>query len=155
AAYYLVAPAEASSNLARYDGVHFGHRTAAEGNLIEMMTRTRGEGLGAEVKRRIMLGTYALSSGYRDAYYVKALQVRRMIRNDFDAALAECDVIAGPTTPTVAFRLGERSDDPLAMYLADVYTIGANLAGLPGISVPCGLSRAGLPIGLQLLAGPF
>jgi aspartyl-tRNA(Asn)/glutamyl-tRNA(Gln) amidotransferase subunit A len=155
AAYYLVAPAEASSNLARYAGVHFGHRTAEAGSLIETMARTRDEGFGAEVKRRIMLGTYALSSGYRDAYYLKALQVRRLVRNDFDAALAGCDVIAGPTAPTVAFRLGEKSGDPLAMYLADVYTVGANLAGLPGVSVPCGASAEGLPIGLQLIAGAF
>jgi aspartyl-tRNA(Asn)/glutamyl-tRNA(Gln) amidotransferase subunit A len=155
AAYYLVAPAEASSNLARYDGAHFGHRTAEEGSLIEMMARTRDEAFGAEVKRRIMLGTYALSSGYRDAYYVKALQVRRTVRNDFDAALSGCDIIAGPTAPTVAFRLGEKSGDPLAMYLADVYTIAANLAGLPGISVPCGVNAEGLPVGLQLLAGAF
>jgi aspartyl-tRNA(Asn)/glutamyl-tRNA(Gln) amidotransferase subunit A len=155
AAYYLVATAEASSNLARYDGVHYGHRSATHRGLIEMYCRSRGEGFGAEVKRRIMLGTYALSSGYRDAYYVKALKVRRLIRADFDEAFKTCDVIAGPTSPTVAFRIGERVSDPLAMYLADVYTIGANLAGLPGISVPCGFSKAGLPIGLQLLAGPF
>jgi aspartyl-tRNA(Asn)/glutamyl-tRNA(Gln) amidotransferase subunit A len=155
AAYYLVANAEASSNLARYDGVHFGQRSTAHAGLVDMYSRTRGEGFGAEVKRRIMLGTYALSSGYRDAYYLKALAVRRLIRNDFDAALRACDVIAGPTSPTVAFKVGERANDPLAMYLADVYTIGANLAGLPGISIPCGFSRAGLPIGLQLVAGPF
>jgi aspartyl-tRNA(Asn)/glutamyl-tRNA(Gln) amidotransferase subunit A len=155
AAYYLVATAEASSNLARYDGVHFGRRSASHAGLIEMYSRSRGEGFGAEVKRRIMLGTYALSSGYRDAYYLKALKVRRLIRNDFDQALQQCDVIAGPTSPTVAFKIGERASDPLAMYLADVFTIGANLAGLPGISLPCGFSKAGLPIGLQLLAGPF
>jgi aspartyl-tRNA(Asn)/glutamyl-tRNA(Gln) amidotransferase subunit A len=155
AAYYLVATAEASSNLARYDGVHYGHRSAGHANLIEMYQRSRGEGFGAEVKRRVMLGTYALSSGYKDAYYVKALQVRRLIKDDFDRAFRECDVVAGPTSPTPAFRLGERSADPLAMYLADVYTVGANLAGLPGLSVPCGFSRAGLPVGLQLLAAPF
>jgi aspartyl-tRNA(Asn)/glutamyl-tRNA(Gln) amidotransferase subunit A len=156
AAYYLVATAEASSNLARYDGVHFGHRSKTHEGLVQMYSRSRGEGFGAEVKRRIMLGTYALSSGYRDAYYLKALKVRRLIRNDFDAALRTCDVIAGPTSPTVAFKIGERASAPLAMYLADVYTIGANLAGLPGISIPCGFSSSGgLPIGLQLLAGPF
>jgi aspartyl-tRNA(Asn)/glutamyl-tRNA(Gln) amidotransferase subunit A len=155
AAYYLVATAEASSNLARYDGVHFGARSTTQSGLIEMYSRSRGEGFGAEVKRRIMLGTYALSSGYRDAYYLKALKVRRLIRQDFDEALAHCDVIAGPTSPTVAFKIGERTSDPLAMYLADIYTIGANLAGLPGISLPCGFNTDGLPIGLQLLAGPF
>jgi aspartyl-tRNA(Asn)/glutamyl-tRNA(Gln) amidotransferase subunit A len=155
AVYYLVAPAEASSNLARYDGVHFGHRSTGHADLIDMYKRSRGEGFGAEVKRRIMLGTYALSSGYKDAYYLKALKVRRLIRDDFDRALRECDVVAGPTSPTTAFAIGERSADPLAMYLADVYTISANLAGLPGISIPCGFSRGGLPIGLQLLAGPF
>jgi aspartyl-tRNA(Asn)/glutamyl-tRNA(Gln) amidotransferase subunit A len=155
AAYYLVATAEASSNLARYDGVHFGHRAESHKGLIDLYCRTRGEGFGAEVKRRIMLGTYALSSGYRDAYYLKALKVRRLIRNDFDAAFAGCDVIAGPTSPTTAFKVGERADDPLAMYLADIYTISANLAGLAGISVPCGFSATGLPIGLQLLAAPL
>ncbi len=154
AAYYLVATAEASSNLARYDGAHYGHRAREFAGLVEMYSRSRDEGFGAEVKRRIMLGTYALSSGYRDAYYLNALRVRRLIRQDFDAALQECDVLAGPTSPTVAFRIGERAD-PLAMYLADVYTVAANLAGLPGISVPCGFSSAGLPIGLQLLAGPL
>jgi aspartyl-tRNA(Asn)/glutamyl-tRNA(Gln) amidotransferase subunit A len=155
AAYYLVATAEASSNLARYDGVHFGHRSAARGGLIEMYQRSRGEGFGPEVKRRIMLGTYALSSGYKDAYYLKALQVRRLIRDDFDRALAHCDVLVGPTSPTAAFPIGERNDDPLAMYLSDIYTISCNLAGLPGISVPCGFTGGGLPIGLQVLAPPF
>jgi aspartyl-tRNA(Asn)/glutamyl-tRNA(Gln) amidotransferase subunit A len=155
AAYYLVATAEASSNLARYDGVHFGARAPKFADLIDMVSRTRGEGFGAEVKRRIMLGTYALSSGYKDAYYLKALKVRRLIKDDFDRTFAECDVLAGPTSPTPAFRIGERSEDPLAMYLADIYTISANLAGIPGISVPCGFTRGGLPIGLQLLAPPF
>jgi aspartyl-tRNA(Asn)/glutamyl-tRNA(Gln) amidotransferase subunit A len=155
AAYYLVATAEASSNLARYDGVHYGHRSKEAKGLVEMYARSRDEGFGAEVKRRIMLGTYALSSGYRDAYYLKALKVRRLIRQDFDRAFSECDVIAGPTSPTVAFRIGERSDDPLEMYLADIYTISANLAGIPGVSIPCGFSASGLPIGLQLLAGPL
>jgi aspartyl-tRNA(Asn)/glutamyl-tRNA(Gln) amidotransferase subunit A len=155
ATYYLVATAEASSNLARYDGVHYGHRAGEFANLIEMYSRSRDEGFGAEVKRRIMLGTYALSSGYRDAYYLKALRVRRLIRQDFDAALGTCDVIAGPTSPTAAFRVGERSNEPLQMYLADIYTIAANLAGLPGISVPCGFNGEGLPIGLQLVTGPM
>jgi aspartyl-tRNA(Asn)/glutamyl-tRNA(Gln) amidotransferase subunit A len=155
AAYYLVATAEASSNLARYDGVHFGHRTAERGNLIDLYKRSRGEGFGPEVKRRIMLGTYALSSGYKDAYYLRALKVRRLIRDDFDRAFARCDVVAGPTTPTAAFKVGEKSDDPLAMYLSDIYTISCNLAGLTGVSVPCGFTASGLPIGLQLLAAPF
>jgi aspartyl-tRNA(Asn)/glutamyl-tRNA(Gln) amidotransferase subunit A len=155
AAYYLVATAEASSNLARYDGVHFGHRAAEYANLVDMVCRSRGEGFGAEVKRRIMLGTYALSSGYYDAYYLKALKVRRLIKDDFDRAFAGCDVIAGPTSPTAAFPVGEKSDDPLAMYLSDIYTISANLAGITGLSVPCGFTKAGLPIGLQLLAPPF
>ncbi len=155
AAYYLVATAEASSNLARYDGVHFGHRAESFTGLIDMMKKSRGEGFGAEVKRRIMLGTYALSSGYVDAYYLKALKVRRLIRQDFDRAFAECDVILGPTAPTAAFKIGEKVSDPLAMYLSDIYTISANLAGIPGISIPCGFTNAGLPIGLQLLAAPF
>jgi aspartyl-tRNA(Asn)/glutamyl-tRNA(Gln) amidotransferase subunit A len=155
AVYYLVATAEASSNLARYDGVHYGHRAARFDNLIHMYSRSRDEGFGAEVKRRILLGTYALSSGYKDAYYVKALKVRRLIKEDFDKAFAQCDVIAGPTSPTAAFKIGERVQDPLAMYLSDIYTISCNLAGLPGISVPCGFTKVGLPIGLQLLAAPF
>jgi aspartyl-tRNA(Asn)/glutamyl-tRNA(Gln) amidotransferase subunit A len=153
AAYYLVATAEASSNLARYDGVHFGHRSKNHKDLIDMYCKTRGEGFGREVKRRIMLGTYALSSGYIDAYYLKALKVRRLIKNDFDKAFSECDVILGPTAPTPAFKIGEKADDPLAMYLSDIYTISANLAGIPGISIPCGFTSSGLPIGLQLL-GP-
>jgi aspartyl-tRNA(Asn)/glutamyl-tRNA(Gln) amidotransferase subunit A len=155
ATYYVVATAEASSNLARYDGVHYGHRAKEYAGLIEMYSKSRDEGFGAEVKRRIMLGTYALSSGYRDAYYLTALKVRRLIRQDFDAVLRTCDVVAGPTSPTPAFPIGERSSDPLAMYLADIYTVAANLAGLPGISVSCGFSDEGLPIGLQLLAGPM
>jgi aspartyl-tRNA(Asn)/glutamyl-tRNA(Gln) amidotransferase subunit A len=155
ATYYLVATAEASSNLARYDGMHFGHRTARPGNLIQTYERSRGEGFGPEVKRRIMLGTYALSSGYKDAYYLKALKVRRLIRDDYDKAFASCDVIVGPISPTPAFKVGERVADPLAMYLSDVYTIGCNLAGLPGVSIPCGFTKTGLPIGLQLVAPPF
>jgi aspartyl-tRNA(Asn)/glutamyl-tRNA(Gln) amidotransferase subunit A len=155
AVYYLVATAEASSNLARYDGVHFGHRSTDHADLIAMYSRSRGEGFGKEVQRRIMLGTYALSSGYYDAYYLKALKVRRLIKDDFDKAFAECDVVMGPTTPTAAFKIGEKSADPLAMYLSDIYTISCNLAGLPGISIPCGFTKAGLPIGLQILAAPF
>ncbi len=218
AVYYIIAPCEASSNLARYDGVHYGYRTGGKGTvsplpagegqttlsplpagegqgvraalgtrknaedapasrphpnplpkgegtgvasaqvdnrLIQMYCRSRSEGFGAEVKRRIMLGTYALSAGYYDAYYKKALQVRRLIRQDFDRAFAEVDLIAGPVTPTPAFKLGERIDDPLAMYLFDLYTVSANLAGIAGISIPCGFSASGLPIGLQLQAPPF
>ncbi|MFG0333347.1 MAG: Asp-tRNA(Asn)/Glu-tRNA(Gln) amidotransferase subunit GatA [Maioricimonas sp. JB049] len=155
AAYYIIAPSEASSNLARYDGVHYGHRAEKFENMVDMYETSRGEAFGEEVKRRIMLGTYALSSGYYDAYYVKALKVRRLIREDFDKAFADVDVIAGPATPTTAFRIGELIDDPLAMYLNDIYTIGANLAGIPGVSLPCGQSGGGLPIGLQLLASPF
>jgi aspartyl-tRNA(Asn)/glutamyl-tRNA(Gln) amidotransferase subunit A len=155
ATYYIVATAEASSNLARYDGVHYGYRAGRFDNLIDMYSRSRGEGFGAEVKRRIMLGTYVLSSGYKDAYYVKALKVRRLIKEDFDKAFVECDVIMSPTSPTAAFRVGERTADPLAMYLSDIYTISANLAGLPGISIPCGFTKSNLPIGLQILAPPF
>jgi aspartyl-tRNA(Asn)/glutamyl-tRNA(Gln) amidotransferase subunit A len=155
ATYYVVATAEASSNLARYDGVHFSHRSTEHADLIDMYCRSRGEGFGAEVKRRIMLGTYALSSGYKDAYYVQALKVRRLIHDDFDKVFARCDALVGPTFPTAAYPLGERSNNPLAMYLADIYTISANLAGLPGISIPCGFTKAGLPIGLQILAKPF
>lgn len=155
AAYYLVATAEASSNLARYDGVHFGHRAAKIGDLIDMVCKSRGEAFGKEVKRRIMLGTYALSSGYIDAYYLKALKVRRLIKEDFDQAFAECDVVMGPTAPTPAFKIGAKINDPLAMYLSDIYTISANLAGLPGVSIPCGFTKTNLPIGLQILAAPL
>jgi aspartyl-tRNA(Asn)/glutamyl-tRNA(Gln) amidotransferase subunit A len=155
AVYYLVAPSEASSNLARYDGVHYGHRAKSFNNMIDMYCASRAEGFGAEVKRRIMLGTFALSEGYSDAYYVKALKVRRLIRNDFDAAFQKVDVIVSPVSPTPAFKLGELVDNPLAMYLMDIYTISANLAGLPGISVPAGFSAGGLPIGLQLQGAPF
>ncbi|HET8732507.1 MAG TPA: Asp-tRNA(Asn)/Glu-tRNA(Gln) amidotransferase subunit GatA, partial [Anaeromyxobacteraceae bacterium] len=156
AAYYLIAPAEASSNLARYDGVRYGLRAADAKGLGEMYAETRERGLGAEPKRRIMLGTYALSSGYYDAYYLRAQKVRTLIRRDFDQAFERCDVIAGPVTPSVAFRLGERVDDPLRMYLADVFTITCNLAALPGLSVPCGLEpESGMPVGLQLLGRPF
>jgi aspartyl-tRNA(Asn)/glutamyl-tRNA(Gln) amidotransferase subunit A len=154
--YYIIAPAEASSNLARYDGVQYGHRTTDDGgDMIEMYSRTRDEGFGAEVKRRIMLGTYALSAGYYDAYYLKASQVRTLIRRDFDRAFERFDVLVGATSPTVAFRLGEKTDDPLAMYLSDVCTIPVNMGGLPGMSVPCGVSAEGLPIGLQLVGKPL
>jgi aspartyl-tRNA(Asn)/glutamyl-tRNA(Gln) amidotransferase subunit A len=153
--YYLVATAEASSNLARYDGVHYGRRASRYSDLVDMVKRTRGEGFGAEVKRRVMLGALALSAGRRDAYYVKALKVRRLIKNDYDAAFRECDVVLGPTAPTAAFRIGEKSGDPLAMYLSDVYTVATNLAGLPGLSLPCGFTRSGLPVGLHLQSPAF
>ena len=149
--YYVVAPAECSSNLSRFDGVRFGHRAENADDLLEMYCRSRGEGFGAEVKRRIMTGTYVLSAGYYDAYYLKAQQVRHLIADDFHKAFADVDVIAGPTSPTPAFRLGDKIDDPITMYLNDIYTIGANLAGLPGISTPCGFVD-GLPVGLHLVA---
>ena len=182
ATYYIIAPCEASSNLARYDGVHYGYRTVGgkgdkshlperpegclaqmgpvsfstdDNPLVQMYRRSRSEAFGAEVKRRIMLGTYALSAGYYDAYYKKALQVRRLIRQDFDRAFEEVDLIVGPVTPTPAFKLGERVDDPLAMYLFDLYTASTNLAGIGGMSIPCGFSSSGLPIGLHLQAPPF
>jgi aspartyl-tRNA(Asn)/glutamyl-tRNA(Gln) amidotransferase subunit A len=181
ATYYIIAPSEASSNLARYDGVHFGHRTdeaailaelAAERNaleaagdqrglddldapLVRMYRKSRSEGFGAEVKRRIMLGAYTLSKGYYDQYYVKALKVRRLIRQDYDEAFKHVDLLIGPVAPTAAFKLGEKIDDPLAMYLEDLYTVSANLAGIAAISLPCGFTAAGLPIGLQLQAPPF
>jgi len=156
ACYYIVAMAEASSNLARYDGVHYGHRTPGKAaDIIELYSRSRAEGLGEEVKRRIMLGTYALSSGYYEAYYLKALKVRRLIKNDFDEAFTKCDVLLGPAAPETAFKIGEKTGDPLKMYLSDIYTISANLAGIPGISVPAGLSQAGLPLAIQLLGDVF
>ncbi|PKN59826.1 MAG: Asp-tRNA(Asn)/Glu-tRNA(Gln) amidotransferase subunit GatA, partial [Deltaproteobacteria bacterium HGW-Deltaproteobacteria-11] len=155
AVYYIVAPAEASSNLARYDGVKYGFRAPESRDLLDMYKKSRSAGFGAEVKRRIMLGTYVLSSGYYDAYYKKASQVRALIKRDFDEAFQRCDVILTPTTPTPAFRIGEKTDDPLQMYLSDILTISTNLAGIPGISVPCGFTQGGLPIGLQLLAGHF
>ncbi len=160
AAYYLICTAEASSNLARYDGVRYGLRVSPEaagagGELEAMSAASRGRGFGPEVKRRIMLGTFALSAGYYDAYYARAQRARTLIRRDFEAAFARCDVIATPTSPIPAFALGEKQGDPLQMYLADIYTISCNLAGLPGISLPCGLSAGGLPIGLQLLAAPL
>jgi len=155
AVYYLIAPAEASSNLARYDGVRYGFRDASGNSLSEMYRRTRSKGFGAEVKRRIIIGTYALSSGYYDAYYKKASQVRTLITEDFKKVFEKCDVIVSPVTPSPAWRLGEKTDDPLSMYLSDILTISANLAGIPGISVPCGLSSAGLPIGMQIQAAHF
>lgn len=151
AVYYIICTAEASSNLARFDGVRYGFRAEDAHELREMYMKTREEGFGAEVKRRIMLGTYVLSSGYYDAYYAKAQKVRRMLKQEFLDAFTKCDAIITPTSPTVAFRLGEKSDDPLAMYLSDIYTASANLTGVPGISIPCGLSKENLPIGLQLV----
>ncbi len=151
AVYYILATAEASSNLARFDGVRYGFRAENAHELREMYQKTREEGFGAEVKRRIMLGTYVLSSGYYDAYYAKAQKVRTLLKQDFNNAFEKCDAILTPTSPTTAFKIGEKSDDPLAMYLSDVYTASANLAGIPGVSVPCGLSSEGLPIGLQLV----
>ncbi len=181
ATYYVIAPCEASSNLARYDGVHYGHRAdekrlitelaverarleqasdqagldRLDNALVKLYRRSRAEGFGAEVKRRIMLGTYALSAGYYDAYYVRALKVRRLIRNDYDAAFKSCDLIVGPVTPDTAFNLGEKSADPLSLYLVDLYTVTANLAGIGGIALPCGMSKAGLPIGFQLQGPAF
>lgn len=152
ATYYVLATAEASSNLARYDGVKYGLRSTGHQDMIDMYSRTRGEGFGEEVKRRIMLGTYALSSGYYDAYFLKAARVRRLIKDDFDRAFGQVDLIFAPTTPTPAFRVGEKTGDPLAMYLSDIFTISCNLAGISGISVPCGFSSEGLPIGFQLMA---
>jgi aspartyl-tRNA(Asn)/glutamyl-tRNA(Gln) amidotransferase subunit A len=152
--YYIVATAEASSNLARFDGVRYGFR-AKSNTLSEMYRQTRDGGFGMEVKRRIMLGTYALSAGYYDAYYLKAQKVRTLLTRDFDEAFNKVDVIAAPTCPTPAFKLGEKVDDPLAMYLADIYTVTANLAGIPGISIPCGQNQEKLPIGLQLFARHF
>ncbi|PIP37251.1 MAG: Asp-tRNA(Asn)/Glu-tRNA(Gln) amidotransferase GatCAB subunit A [Desulfobacterales bacterium CG23_combo_of_CG06-09_8_20_14_all_51_8] len=155
AAYYLIAPAEASSNLARYDGVKYGLRDSSGANLLDMYQNTRSGGFGPEVQRRILLGTYALSAGYYDAYYKKASQIRTLIKNDFASAFDRCDIILSPVTPTPAFKIGENIDDPLTMYLSDIFTLSANLAGIPGLSVPCGLSRNGLPIGVQLMGRYF
>ncbi|MBL8878806.1 MAG: Asp-tRNA(Asn)/Glu-tRNA(Gln) amidotransferase subunit GatA [Phycisphaerales bacterium] len=155
ATYYLIATAEASSNLARFDGVHYGHRTPAPRDIHHLYSASRDEGLGTEVKRRIMLGTFALSAGYADAFYQQALRVRRLIRDDYSQAFGQVDVIMGPVAPSTAFRIGEKADDPLQMYLADVYTTSANLAGLPAISIPCGFSASGLPVGLQVIAPAF
>jgi len=153
--YYIVATAEASSNLARYDGVRYGYRARDAGTLSEMYRRSRDQGFGAEVKRRIMLGTYALSAGYYEAYYLKAQKVRTLLAHDFEEAFKKVDAIVTPTSPTAAFKLGEKVDDPLAMYLADIYTVTADLAGIPGISVPCGQTKDKLPIGLQILGKHF
>ncbi len=155
AAYYVIATAEASSNLARYDGVHYGHRTENPQDYIEVYTKSRAEAFGQEVKRRIMLGTYALSSGYYDAYYLKALKVRNLIRGDFTNAFEKCDCVMMPVAPTTAFKIGEKVNDPLQMYLSDIYTIAANLAGIPGISIPCGFDEKQIPIGLQILSPTF
>ncbi|MDP1566012.1 MAG: amidase family protein, partial [Polaromonas sp.] len=154
--YYIVAPAEASSNLARYDGVRYGLReTPPGGTLADMYEATRAAGFGPEVKRRIMIGTYVLSHGYYDAYYLKAQKIRRLIAEDFQKAFAQCDIIAGPVSPTVAWKIGEKSDDPVASYLADIYTLSSSLAGLPGMSVPAGFGEAGMPVGLQLIGNYF
>src|SRR5205085_539314 len=158
AAYYVIAPCEASSNLARYDGVHFGHRTSEPVNdIVELFSKSRAEGFGEEVQRRIMIGTYALSAGYATKYYVQALKMRTLIRRDFEQAFEKCDVIATPTSPTPAFPIGEKSGDPLAMYLADVFTVTCNIAAIPGISIPCGFTvdQKPLPIGVQLLGPAF
>lgn len=155
AAYYVLAPSEASSNLARYDGVKYGYRDKSQTDLMQMYRRTRSQGFGPEVQRRIILGTYALSAGYYDAYYGKASQVRTLIKNDFQTAFESCDAILCPVAPTPAYRIGETLDDPLTMYLSDIFTLSANLAGIPGISVPCGFSDDGLPIGLQIMGRHF
>jgi aspartyl-tRNA(Asn)/glutamyl-tRNA(Gln) amidotransferase subunit A len=153
--YYIIAPAEASSNLSRFDGVKFGHRAQNYTDLNDMYKKTRAEGFGDEVKRRIMIGTYVLSHGYYDAYYLQAQKIRRMIADDFQQAFKQCDVIAGPVAPTVAWKLGEKSSDPVANYLADICTLPASLAGLPGMSVPAGFGEAGMPVGLQLIGNYF
>ena len=155
AAYYLIAPAEASSNLARYDGVKYGRRDTEAATLLDMYRDTRSKGFGPEVQRRILLGTYALSAGYYDAYYKKASQIRTLIKADFVKAFEVCDIVLSPVTPTPAFKIGENTDDPLTMYLSDIFTLSANLAGIPGLSVPCGFSKDGLPIGLQLMGNYF
>ena len=153
--YYIIAPAEASSNLSRFDGVKFGHRAAQYDDLTDMYKKTRSEGFGDEVKRRIMIGAYVLSHGYYDAYYLQAQKIRRMIADDFQQAFQQCDIIAGPVAPTVAWKIGDKSDDPLANYLADIFTLPASLAGLPGMSVPAGFGAAGMPVGLQLIGNYF
>ncbi len=154
-AYYVIAPAEASSNLSRFDGVRYGHRAAEYTDLNDMYCKSRAQGFGAEVKRRILVGTYVLSHGYYDAYYIKAQKLRRLIANDFAAAFQQCDVIAGPTAPTTAYALGAKTDDPVQMYLGDIYTVAVNLAGLPGLSHPAGFGKSGLPVGLQLIGNYF
>jgi len=153
--YYVIAPAEASSNLSRFDGVRYGHRAAQYGDLTDMYKKSRSEGFGDEATRRIMIGTYVLSHGYYDAYYLKAQKIRRLIAQDFQTAFAQCDVIAGPVSPTVAWKIGEKSDDPVASYLADIYTLSSSLAGLPGMSVPAGFGAGGMPVGLQLIGNYF
>ncbi len=153
--YYILATAEASSNLARYDGIRYGHRKKDAKNLVELYKQSRSEGFGAEVKRRIMLGTYVLSAGYYDAYYIRAQKVRTLIRNDFEKAFADCDVLLTPVSPTPAWKIGEKASDPLKMYLSDIFTININLAGLPAMSLPCGQTASGLPIGMQLIANHF
>jgi len=153
--YYVLAPSEASSNLSRYDGVRYGHRAKEYSDLIDMYSKTRAEGFGPEVKRRIMIGTYALSAGYYDAYYLKAQKLRRLIADDFNKAFEKCDVIMGPASPTTAFKLGAKKDDPVSMYLSDIYTISVNLAGLPGISIPAGFASDNLPVGLQIIGKYF
>ena len=153
--YYVIAPAEASSNLSRFDGVRYGHRAEKYGDLNDMYMKTRAEGFGPEVRRRILVGTYVLSHGYYDAYYLKAQQVRRLIADDFTAAYRQCDVIMGPTAPSAAFKLGAKTDDPVQMYLNDIFTIAANLTGAPALSIPCGFDGRGLPIGLHLQGDYF
>jgi aspartyl-tRNA(Asn)/glutamyl-tRNA(Gln) amidotransferase subunit A len=153
--YYVIAPAEASSNLSRFDGVRYGHRAAKYADLLDMYQKSRAEGFGAEVKRRILVGTYVLSHGYYDAYYLKAQQVRRLIADGFRHAYERCDVIVGPTAPTPAFKFGAKTDDPVQMYLNDIFTIAANLTGAPAISIPCGFDRKGLPIGVQIQGDYF
>jgi aspartyl-tRNA(Asn)/glutamyl-tRNA(Gln) amidotransferase subunit A len=155
AVYYVIAPSEASSNLARYDGVKYGYRDKQKNSLMEMYRSTRSQGFGPEVQRRIIIGTYCLSAGYYDAYYGKASQVRTLIMQDFKKAFETCQVILAPVAPTPAFKIGEKTEDPLTMYLSDIFTLSANLAGIPGMSVPCGFSRNHLPIGLQLMAEHF
>ena len=155
AVYYLIAPAEASSNLARFDGVRYGYRNKQADSLLEMYNSTRSQGFGDEVKRRILIGTYALSAGYYDAYYKKASQVRTLIKQDFAQAFQRCDVMISPVTPSPAWKIGDKADDPLALYLSDILTLSANLAGIPGMSVPCGFNSQGLPIGVQLQASHF
>jgi aspartyl-tRNA(Asn)/glutamyl-tRNA(Gln) amidotransferase subunit A len=153
--YYVIAPAEASSNLSRFDGVRYGHRAAQYNDLNDMYRNSRSEGFGDEATRRIMIGTYVLSHGYYDAYYLKAQKIRRLIAEDFQKAFTQCDIIAGPVSPTVAWKLGEKSDDPVANYLADIYTLSSSLAGLPGMSVPAGFGAHGMPVGLQLIGNYF
>ncbi|MNX97345.1 Glutamyl-tRNA(Gln) amidotransferase subunit A [compost metagenome] len=153
--YYVIAPAEASSNLSRFDGVRYGHRAAEYGDLLDMYKKSRAEGFGAEVKRRILVGTYVLSHGYYDAYYLQAQKIRRIIADDFQRAFSQCDVIMGPVAPTVAWKLGEKTADPVQMYLADIFTLSTSLAGLPGMSVPCGTGQDNMPVGLQLIGNYF